>query len=106
MFSATQLRSSTLTLKSVGPVRVSLWVSSTARDTDFTAKLADVEPDGTAWNLCDGILRARYRDGYEGESFLDPGVPALLEIDLAGTANVFRAGHRMRLEIRSANFPD
>lgn len=92
-------------LEVVGPVQVSLWVSSTARDTDFTAKLVDVEPGGVAWNLCDGVLRTRYRDGYAQESFLEPGVPAHLEIDLAGTANVFRAGHRMRLEISSSNFP-
>ena len=88
-----------------GPVTVRLWVASTARDTDFTAKLVDVEPDGMAWNICDGIMRARYRDGHDQESLLDPGAPVQLEIDLAGTANVFRAGHRLRLEISSSNFP-
>jgi putative CocE/NonD family hydrolase len=89
----------------VGPVTVSLWAASTARDTDFTAKLVDVAPDGTAWNLCDGIMRARYHAGFDRVTLLEPGKAVQLEIDLAGTANVFRAGHRIRLEISSSNFP-
>ena len=89
----------------VGPVQVVLWVASTALDTDFTAKLVDVEPDGTAWNLCDGIIRARYRRGFDRAVLLEPGNPADVHIDLAGTANVFRAGHRIRLEVSSSNFP-
>jgi putative CocE/NonD family hydrolase len=88
-----------------GPVSVELWIASTARDTDFTAKLVDVEPDGTAWNLCDGILRARYRDGFDRVTLLDPGTPVRISVDLAGTANVFRQGHRIRLEVSSSNFP-
>jgi putative CocE/NonD family hydrolase len=92
-------------LEVVGPVSVRLWVASTARDTDFTAKLVDVEPDGTAWNLCDGIMRARYHKGFDRLTLLEPGVPVELEIDLSGTANVFRQGHRIRLDISSSNFP-
>ncbi|MFN0095101.1 MAG: CocE/NonD family hydrolase [Dehalococcoidia bacterium] len=89
----------------VGPVTVRLWAGSSARDTDFTAKLVDVGPDGVAWNLCDGIMRARYRDGFDRVSALPPGQPVELTIDLAGTANVFLAGHRVRLEVSSSNFP-
>jgi hypothetical protein len=92
-------------LEVVGPVTLRLWAASSARDTDFTAKLVDVEPDGTAWNLCDGIIRARYHRGFDRVSLLDPGTPVELTIDLAGTANVFRAGHRIRLEVSSSNFP-
>jgi putative CocE/NonD family hydrolase len=88
-----------------GPVEVRLWAASTARDTDFTAKLVDVQPDGTALNLCDGILRARYRDSFETATMLDPGQPVELTIDLSGTCNVFLPGHRIRLEVSSSNFP-
>ena len=92
-------------LEVAGPVSVQIWAASSARDTDFTAKLVDVEPDGTAWNLCDGIIRARYHAGFDHVSLLEPGVPVELNIDLSGTANVFPAGHRIRLEISSSNFP-
>jgi putative CocE/NonD family hydrolase len=88
-----------------GPVEARLWAASTARDTDFTAKLVDVQPDGTALNLCDGILRARYRGGFETPAPLDPGQPVELSIDLSGTCNVFLPGHRIRLEVSSSNFP-
>ena len=91
-------------MRVVGPVRARIWVQSSAKDTDFTAKLVDVEPDGTAWNLCDGIVRARYHAGFSSASPL-PTAPLELEIDLAGTANLFRSGHRIRLEISSSNFP-
>lgn len=89
----------------IGPVHVRLWVSSSAPDTDFTAKLVDVQPDGTALNLCDGIIRARYRDGFSAATLLVPGEPVPVTIDLAGTANVFRKGGRIRLEVSSSNFP-
>lgn len=88
-----------------GPIEVTLWVTSTAPDTDFTAKLVDVFPDGTAFNLTDGIIRARYRDGFEAARMLEPGTPAQVTIDLAGTSNVFEKGHRIRLEVSSSNFP-
>jgi len=88
-----------------GPVSVRLWAASSARDTDFTAKLVDVHPDGTPINLCDGILRARYRGGFTESRLLEPGAPVELSIDLQGISNVFRAGHRIRVEVSSSNFP-
>jgi uncharacterized protein len=89
-----------------GAVRVELWAASSAADTDFTAKLVDVAPDGTAHNLADGIVRARYRESSRRRSRpLEPGLPTLFSIDLWDLAHTFRAGHRMRLEIASSNFP-
>jgi putative CocE/NonD family hydrolase len=84
---------------------VRLWAASSGHDTDFTAKLVDVHPDGTALNLCDGVIRARYRQGDRAPISLDPGIPVELSIDLAGTSNFLRAGHRIRLEVSSSNFP-
>ncbi|NQV20963.1 MAG: CocE/NonD family hydrolase [Rhodospirillales bacterium] len=88
-----------------GPVKLVLYVRSSAPDTDFTGKLVDVYPDGRAINLTDGILRARYRDGFNRQVLMTPGGVYRLEIDLVATANVFRAGHRIRLEVTSSNFP-
>ncbi|MCB1104104.1 MAG: CocE/NonD family hydrolase [Opitutaceae bacterium] len=88
-----------------GPLAVELYVSSSAVDTDFTAKLVDVHPDGRAINLADGIKRARYRDSREYPELMQPGAIYKLTIDLGSTANVFLAGHRIRLEIASSNFP-
>jgi putative CocE/NonD family hydrolase len=88
-----------------GPVSVELFVSSSARDTDFTAKLVDVWPNGFAQNLTDGIVRMRFRDSREKAAFLEPGKVYRVSIDLAGTSNVFLAGHRMAVEISSSNFP-
>jgi len=88
-----------------GPVRLDFFASSSAVDTDFTAKLVDVYPDGTAINLTEGILRARYRDSQEHATVMTPGQVYQLTIDLWATSNVFRAGHRVRLEVSSSNFP-
>ncbi len=88
-----------------GPLTAVIFVSSNARDTDFTAKLVDVYPDGTAYNLQDGILRARYREGFERAVFMQEGDIYRLEIDLQATSNYFGPGHRIRLEISSSNFP-
>lgn len=88
-----------------GPVEVVLYVSSDAVDTDFTAKLVDVEPEGTAWNLDETIQRARYREGYDREVFLQDGEVVKLRLGPLATSNVFRAGHRIRLEVSSSNFP-
>lgn len=92
-------------LEVTGPVRLELYASSSAVDTDFTAKLVDVWPDGTAQNLTEGILRARYRDSRERPTLLNPGEVYRLEIDLWATSNVFHHGHRLRLELSSSNFP-
>lgn len=88
-----------------GPLALTLWIQSSARDTDFTGKLVDVFPDGTARALADGILRARYRNGPTPPALLTPGQPTEITVDLGATSNVFKAGHRIRLEVSSSNFP-
>jgi putative CocE/NonD family hydrolase len=88
-----------------GPVTVELYAKSSAVDTDFTAKLIDVWPDGFAQNLTEGILRARYRDSQETPSLITPGQIYKLNIDVWATSNVFKKGHVLRLEISSSNFP-
>jgi len=92
-------------LEVTGPITATLYVSSSAKDTDFTAKLVDVHPDGTTYNIQDSILRARYREGFEKQVFMEPGGVYELEIRLHATANVFLKGHRIRLQISSSNFP-
>jgi putative CocE/NonD family hydrolase len=88
-----------------GPVKLELYASSSAVDTDFTGKLVDVAPDGFAQNLTDGILRARYRESQETAGFMNPGQVYKFTIDLWSTSNVFRKGHVLRLEVASSNFP-
>jgi predicted acyl esterase len=88
-----------------GPVRVVLYVSTSAPDTDFTAKLVDVFPDGTARNLTDGILRLRYRESLERPVLAQPGQVYTVMIDAGVTSNEFGKGHRIRLEVSSSNFP-
>jgi putative CocE/NonD family hydrolase len=92
-------------LEVTGPLALVLWVSSSARDTDFTGKLVDVYPDGRAIILSDGILRARYRESLSAPQPLVPGECYEITLDLVATANLFRAGHRIRLEVSSSNFP-
>jgi putative CocE/NonD family hydrolase len=94
-----------------GPITVSLWVSSSARDTDFTAKLVDVHPPSEAYPsgydmlLADRIKRMRHRGSAEETSLMEEGVVYEIEIDLLGTANRFKEGHRIRIDISSSNFP-
>ncbi|SKB48012.1 hypothetical protein SAMN06295920_10396 [Rhizorhabdus histidinilytica] len=88
-----------------GPVTVELWAATSAPDTDFTAKLVAVEPDGRAINLSDGIIRARYRNGFEHPEPVQPGTAHRYRITLNPTAHLFKAGHRIRVEISSSNFP-
>jgi putative CocE/NonD family hydrolase len=90
-----------------GPIAVYLWAISSARDTDFVARLVDVHPDGYAQNLTDGIIRARYRNFAQGAApaLIEPGNAYEYEIDLWATSNVFKAGHRIRLDVTSSNFP-
>ena len=88
-----------------GPVTLELWASSSAVDTDFTAKLVDVAPSGFATDLTDGILRMRYRDSQEKPELLNPGQVYKVTVDLWATSNVFLKGHILRLEISSSNFP-
>lgn len=88
-----------------GPITVHLFASSSARDTDWTAKLVDVAPDGYAMNLTDSILRARYRYSFVHPKLLQPGHVYEFTINVGYTDNVFKRGHRIRLEISSSNFP-
>ena len=88
-----------------GPVKVVLYASSDALDTDFVAKLVDVYPDGKAYNMAEGILRARYREGLDQPKLLEPGKVYKLEIDLVGTSVAFQKGHRIRVDVTSSHFP-
>ncbi|OLB54684.1 MAG: X-Pro dipeptidyl-peptidase [Ktedonobacter sp. 13_2_20CM_2_56_8] len=88
-----------------GPIALVLYISSSARDTDFTGKLVNVYPDGRAEILTDGILRARYRESFTEAKLLEPGQIYELRLDLWATSNLFKAGHRIRLEVSSSNFP-
>ncbi len=89
-----------------GPIKMKLYAATSARDTDWVARLLDVHPDGKVYNLQDGILRARYRDGKnKPASLLDPEKVYEYEIDMWITSNVFLPGHQIRLEITSSNFP-
>ena len=87
-----------------GPIAVKLWISSDRVDTDFTAKLIDVHPanedyaEGYAMNLVDSVLRVRFRESFEHEVFMRPGTVYPIEITLAPTSNLFKAGHRLRLD--------
>ena len=92
-------------LEVTGGIDIVLFVSSDARDTDFTVKLLDVEPDGTAWNLDETIKRARYREGFDREVFMENGEVYELRFAPLMTSNLFRAGHRIRLEVSSSNYP-
>jgi putative CocE/NonD family hydrolase len=88
-----------------GPVTLELYASSSAVDTDFTGKLIDVWPDGRAENLLDGILRVRYRNSMEAAEFMIPGEIYKVKINLWSTSTVFLAGHKLRVEVSSSNFP-
>jgi putative CocE/NonD family hydrolase len=88
-----------------GPIGVELYASSSAPDTDFTAKLVDVWPTGFVQRLCDGMVRARFRDGMDHPSLIEPGKIYHYTIDCWNTAQVFKAGHRIGLEISSSAFP-
>ena len=92
-------------LEATGPVRAVLYVSSSAPDTDFAVKLVDVRPDGFAMNVAQGILRARYRNGFERPELMEPGSVYRIEVDLWSTSVCFMPGHRIRLEVTSSNFP-
>ncbi len=92
-------------VEATGPITVKLWAASTAPDTDFTAKLVDVHPDGTAINLNNGIIRARYRNSLERTEPIEPGEVYEYTIEVWPTSNLFKVGHRIRLEVSSSNFP-
>jgi hypothetical protein len=89
----------------IGPVKAVLFGLSSARDTDWVVRLCDVWPDGRSMWVCDGILRARYRDSFEREELMVPGQMYRFEVDMWATAQVFQAGHRLRVQITSSDFP-
>jgi putative CocE/NonD family hydrolase len=94
-----------------GPLTVKLWISSSAPSTDFTAKLIDVYPpsedypEGYAMNLADGILRTHYRNGFEKREMMKPGEAYELTIPMFATSNLFKKGHRIRVDISSSDYP-
>ena len=88
-----------------GPVRAELYVTTSATDTDFTAKLVDVWPNGFVQNLTEGIVRMRYKDSQQKPELVKPGTVYRISVDLWATSNAFRAGHKIRVEISSSNFP-
>ncbi|MEM9325025.1 MAG: CocE/NonD family hydrolase [Bacteroidota bacterium] len=88
-----------------GFIESSIYVSSNVKDTDFTIKLIDVHPDGSAYNLDETIQRARYREGYEKEVFMEEGEVYKIDFTPMSTSNYFKPGHRIRIEISSSNFP-
>jgi putative CocE/NonD family hydrolase len=98
-------------LEVTGPITARLWVSSSALDTDFTAKLIDLYPpsvdypDGYALNLTDSIIRARFRNSFEKPELMRPAEVYELSFPLYPTSNLFKAGHRIRVDISSSNFP-
>jgi len=92
-------------LEVTGPVIVKLFASTSAPDTDYTARLIDHYPGGYAQNICEGIVRARYRDSWEHPTLMEAGEIYELAIDLQVTSNVFRRGHRIGVDISSSNFP-
>ena len=88
-----------------GRVRLQLWAASDAPDTDFVAKLCDVYPNGRSINLCEGILRARFRHGFRREELLKPGQVTPFDIDLWSTSAIFNRGHRLRVQVTSSCAP-
>ncbi|MCF8227405.1 MAG: CocE/NonD family hydrolase [Bacteroidales bacterium] len=92
-------------LQVTGPVKVVLHLSSDAKDTDLTAKLVDVYPDGKAFNVAESIQRLRWRNGYEEAEFMEIGKVYKVEVGPLLTSNLFKKGHKIRLEISSSNFP-
>lgn len=93
-------------LEVTGPVSVQLWAASTARDTDFVVKLIDVWPDGFIQELSHGIVRARYRESYESPSLITAGEVYEYTIQVNPTSNMFKVGHRIRVDVSSSDFPN
>jgi putative CocE/NonD family hydrolase len=89
----------------VGPVRAALHCQSSAPDTDWVARLCDVWPDGRSMSVCDGIQRARYRHSLERAELTTPGQGYMVSVDMQATGQVFAAGHRLRVEVTSSDFP-
>ena len=88
-----------------GPISAEIYATTDARDTDFMAKLIVVKPGGMAINLVDGVIRARYREGFEEEELIEPGQPLKYTIDLWATSYLLSPGDRLRVDITSSNYP-
>ncbi|HMP28581.1 MAG TPA: CocE/NonD family hydrolase [Saprospiraceae bacterium] len=88
-----------------GPIEATIYVSSDAKDTDFTIKFIDVYPDGTAYNLDENIIRARYREGFDKEVFMEKNKIYKIDFTPVHLSNYFKKGHSLRIEISSSNFP-
>ena len=104
-FGETVRYSRRLSVEVSGPVDFKLYAASSAVDTDWTATLSDLHPDGQAIHVCEGIRGARFRDGLETPTLIEPGKVYEYDISLWETSYVFKAGHRIRLEVSSSNFP-
>jgi putative CocE/NonD family hydrolase len=89
-----------------GPITMKLWAASSARDTDFIVKLLDVWPNGFTQELCHGIVRARYRESFDQPSLIEPDRAYEYTIQVNPTSNLFKAGHRIRVDISSSDFPN
>ena len=93
-------------LEVTGPVTVKLWAASSGRDTDWVARLVDVYPEGKAINITEGVIRARFRKrDWENPQLITPGEALEYEITLHPTSNMFKQGHRLRVQVTSSNFP-
>jgi len=88
-----------------GPVTAVLHAASSAPDTDWVVRLCDVWPDGRSLSVCDGILRARYRESMVQPTLLTPNQVYQFQVDLWSTAQLFKAGHRLRIHVTSSDFP-
>ena len=88
-----------------GRVRARLWVSTDGPDTDFFVRLCDVYPDGRSYNVCEGQLRCRFRDGFQTEKPMAPGKVVPIVVDLWSTSIVFNRGHRIRVQVTSSSAP-
>ena len=89
----------------IGPIKAILYAASSAPDTDWVVRLCDVWPDGRSVRVCDGIIRARYRNSLAREELLTPGQVYRYEIDMTATAQTFLPGHRIRVHVTSSDFP-
>lgn len=89
----------------IGPVKTVLLGQSSAKDTDWVVRLCDVWPDGRSISVCDGVMRARYRNSLEHEELLEPGMTYRFDVDMWATAQTFQPGHRIRVQVTSSDFP-
>jgi putative CocE/NonD family hydrolase len=92
-------------LEVTGPLSAVLYAATSAPNTDWMVRLCDVHPDGASRILAEGVLRARYREGWRPPKSLRPGAVERYDIDMVATSNVFLPGHRIRVEVTSSSFP-